>query len=255
MSEHLTAPSFALLALHRDSGEPITAINARELHASLGVKKDFTDWIKAQVDRALLAEGRDYLTDVYPQKGENPNGGRPRSEYYLTIEAAKHVAMMSGTEKGRAVRDYFIEIERRAQMAADPSRVTRADLARMILDAEAEIAQLQHQVQEAAPKVAALERIAEASTGSTCITTAAKALAQPPRALFGWLQQQVWIYRRSGSASWCAYQHRLAAGLLEHKVTTVTRPDGTEKVVHQVLVTPKGLAKLGEAFGRKAVAA
>lgn len=249
------APNFAMLALQRDTGEPITAVNARELHAFLAVGKDFTNWIKAQVDRALLAEGRDYLTEVSAQKGENPRGGRPRSEYYLTIEAAKHVAMMSGTEKGRVVRDYFIEIERRAQWAADPKRVTRADLARMILDAEAEIAQLQHQVSEAAPKVAAFERIAEASTGSTCITTAAKALGQPPRALFAWLQQNVWIYRRSGSAAWCAYQHRLAAGVLEHKVTTVTRPDGTEKAVHQVLVTPKGLAKLGEAFGRKAVAA
>jgi len=248
------APSFALLALHRDTGEPITAINARELHAFLGVGKDYTNWIKAQIARALLAEGRDYLTEVSAQKGENPQGGRPRSEYYLSIEAAKHVAMMSGTEKGRAVRDYFIEIERRAQWAADPNRVTRSDLARMILDAEAEIAQLQHQVAEAAPKVAALERIAEASTGSTCITIAAKALGQRPRALFGWLQQHVWIYRRSGSATWCAYQHRLAAGLLEHKVSTVSRPDGSEKTVHQVLVTPKGLARLAEAFG-KAVAA
>jgi len=136
----------------------------------------------------------------------------------------------------------------------DPAKVTRVDLARMILDAEAEIAQLQHQVAEAAPKVAALERIAEASTGSTCITIAAKALGQRPRALFGWLQQHVWIYRRSGSATWCAYQHRLAAGLLEHKVSTVSRPDGSEKTVHQVLVTPKGLARLAEAFG-KAVAA
>jgi len=249
-----TAPNFAMLALQRDTGEPITAVNARELHAFLGVGKDYTNWIKAQIARALLAEGRDYLTEVSAQKGENPQGGRPRSEYYLSIEAAKHVAMMSGTEKGRAVRDYFIEIERRAQWAADPNRVTRSDLARMILDAEAEIAQLQHQVDEAAPKVAALERIAEASTGSTCITTAAKAIGVKPKALFGWLRERVWIYRRPGSAVWNAYQHRIASGVLEHKVTTVSRPDGSERVVHQVLVTPKGLAKLAEALG-KAVAA
>lgn len=31
---------------------------------------------------------------------------------------------------------------------------------------------------------------------------------------------------------------------LEHKVTTVERSDGTVKMVEQVLVTPKGLAKL-----------
>ena len=142
-----------------------------------------------------------------------------------------------------------------APPAVDPSKLTRADLARLVLDAEAEIALLKHQVDEAAPKIAALERIAEASRGATCITTAAKALGAPPRAMFAWLQEHLWIYRRAGSSAWCAYQHRIAAGLLEHKVTTVERPDGTEKAVHQVLVTPKGLARLAESFGRKAVAA
>jgi len=141
-----------------------------------------------------------------------------------------------------------------APPAVDPTKLTRADLARLVLDAEAEIAQLQHQVDEAAPKVAALERIAEASAGATCITTAAKAIGIKPKALFAWLRENLWIYRRAGSAVWNAYQHRLAAGLLEHKVATISRPDGSDKVVQQVLVTPKGLAKLAEALG-KAVAA
>ncbi len=138
--------------------------------------------------------------------------------------------------------------------AIEPIKLTRADLARMVLDAEAEIAQLQHQVEEAAPKVAALERISEASAGATSITTAAKAIGLKPKALFDWLRANLWIYRRTGSAVWNAYQHRLASGVLEHKVTTVSRADGSEKAVHQVLVTPKGLAKLAETVG-KAVAA
>ena len=36
-------------------------------------------------------------------------------------------------------------------------------------------------------------------------------------------------------------------GLVDYKVTTVSRSDGTEKIVEQVLVTAKGLAKLAEA--------
>ena len=69
-------------------------MNARDLHAFLEVKKDFSDWIKKQIERARLLEGRDYI--IFPQKGENTGRGRSSLEYHLTIEAAKHIAMMSG---------------------------------------------------------------------------------------------------------------------------------------------------------------
>jgi hypothetical protein len=36
-----------------------------------------------------------------------------------------------------------------------------------------------------------------------------------------------------------------------HKITTVERSDGTEKAVEQVLVTPKGLARLAEKLNVK----
>ena len=100
-------------------GATIPAINARDLHAFLGVKKDFSDWIKAQIRRARLVEGRDYLSHLL---GENlPVGGRPKTEYIITVDSAKHVSMMSGTDKGFEVRDYFIACERAALAAVAPS--------------------------------------------------------------------------------------------------------------------------------------
>ena len=98
------------------AGKPVQTVNARGLHESLAVKKDFSDWVKAQIKRAMLTEGQDFL--AIPQKGENPSGGRPSIEYHLTLEAGKHIAMLSGTAKGKQVRDYFIECERRAIAAA-----------------------------------------------------------------------------------------------------------------------------------------
>ena len=69
--------------------------------------------MKRTIER--LIEGRDYLSHNFV---ENPSsGGRPRTDYHLTLEAAKHIGMMSGTDKGFEVRDYFIECERRAQQA------------------------------------------------------------------------------------------------------------------------------------------
>jgi prophage antirepressor-like protein len=116
-----------------------------------------------------------------------------------------------------------------------------ADLAEQKEKAEAELA-------IAAPKAQALDRIAGAD-GLMCVTNAAKTLGVRPKALFSWLQAHQWIYRRPGASGYTAYQHRIQCGLLEHKVTAVERPDGSEKIVERVLVTPKGLARLAHMFG------
>lgn len=43
-----------------------------------------------------------------------------------------------------------------------------------------------------------------------------------------------------------AYQSKLQADLLEHKVHTVQKADGSDLIVTQVRVTPKGLARLAK---------
>lgn len=102
---------------------------------------------------------------------------------------------------------------------------------------------LERRVQELLPSQEALQRISEAD-GSLCVTDAAKALQMRPKDLFAWLRQNGWIYRRPGTSHDLGYQSKTAAGLLEHKITTVLRADGSEKVTEQVRVTPKGLTKL-----------
>jgi phage anti-repressor protein len=84
----------------------VNTVNARDLWKGLGIKKDFSNWIKAQIERAFLVEGRDFIK--VPQKGELSKTGQIKQEYFLTIESAKHIAMMSGPEKGYEHREYFI---------------------------------------------------------------------------------------------------------------------------------------------------
>lgn len=67
-----------------------------------------------------------------------------------------------------------------------------------------------------------------------------------PKDLFQMLQANKWIFKRHGSGTFTAYQDKIQQGLLEHKVTVVTRSDGSEKTTEQVRVTPKGIAKLAE---------
>lgn len=235
----------------------VQTVNARELHASLQVGKDFSNWIKAQIKRADLTENADFV--VIAQKGVNPQGGRPSDEYHLTIEAGKNIAMLSGTAKGKEVRAYFIECERRAQQMPAPMSAMDAledpEMVRgLLLNYATKVIELRKQVAEQAPKVEALDRISTESEGSMCITNAAKDLQVQPKRLFAWLQEHQWIYRRAGNSGFTAYQARIQVGYLEHKVSTVERSDGTVKMVEQVLVTSKGLAKLAAELALKAAA-
>lgn len=113
---------------------------------------------------------------------------------------------------------------------------------------------LEHKVDEMLPDVEALDRIAKAE-GSMCITNAAKILQVQPKYLFRLLSESHWIYRRTGGRAWLPYQEKIQSGVLESKVTTVTRSDGSEKVVEQVLITPKGITKLAKMIGVSGVAA
>lgn len=138
--------------------------------------------------------------------------------------------------------------------AVDPMAVLSdpAAMRGLLLTYTEKVLALQSAVAEQAPKVLALDRIATASEGAINITEAAKCLQVRPRELFRWLHANAWIYRRPGGSGWVAYQPRLQQGVLEHKITTVSRSDGTEKVVEHVRVTAKGLARLGELLEKEA---
>ena len=64
--------------------------------------------------------------------------------------------------------------------------------------------------------------------------------------LFDWLRQNGWVYKRAGTATDLGCQSKTVAGLLEHKVTTVLRADGSEKVTDQVRITARSLTKLAK---------
>ena len=84
------------------------AVNARELWEKLGSKQEFANWIKNRL--ADFKEGVDYLL---AKIGEQlPSGKKYKIEYTLTLDTAKHLAMLERNENGKKIRQYFIEIER-----------------------------------------------------------------------------------------------------------------------------------------------
>jgi len=86
--------------------------NARELWKTLEIRRDFSNWIKSQINSLGLEENFDLITTR--QKRRIANGGyKEVTEYILTLDTAKHIAMASRTKKGKEVRLYFIEVEKR----------------------------------------------------------------------------------------------------------------------------------------------
>jgi len=224
----------------------VQTVNARDLHGFLGVGKDFSTWIKDRIEQYGFVETLDFV--LFPDSGENSGRGRPAKEYAITLDMAKELAMVERNQKGKQARQYFIDCERRAKAATiDPMQALSdpATMRGLLLSYSERVMALETVVQEQAEDVKALNLIAKAD-GSMCITNAAKDLQMRPKDLFQWMQENNWIYKRAGSATYCGYQMRIQQGLLEHKVTTVEKNDGSSKIVEQVLVTAKGLAKLAK---------
>ena len=88
-------------------------VNARDVHAALEVKTDFSDWIKRRIKQCKFEENYDFV--VFLKKEENLFGGRPTTEYIISLDMAKHLGMMEKNDKGHEIRKYFIEQEKIAR--------------------------------------------------------------------------------------------------------------------------------------------
>ena len=94
-------------------------LSARDLHKGLGLKKQFTDWVKQNFKD--FEENIDFV--FTPQSVNMPNGGTKQiKDYFLTIDMAKQLCLMSRTEKGKQYRKYLIDVERKWN---DPQEVVK----------------------------------------------------------------------------------------------------------------------------------
>ncbi|UUC83835.1 antA/AntB antirepressor family protein [Stutzerimonas stutzeri] len=109
--------------------------DARDLHSFLAVGRDFSTWIKERIEQYGFVEGEDYSPVLAnrsafdspnpvnqspvcsPESGSKTDrrGGHNRTDYHLTLDTAKELAMVENNDQGRQVRRYFIAMERQAR--------------------------------------------------------------------------------------------------------------------------------------------
>jgi len=93
-------------------------VNARDLHAFLEAKQDFSNWLKRRIARYGFIENVDYTRIFYDMNGNETSlsgvGMKRvhRIEYGIVLDVAKEIGMIQNNERGRQIRQYFIDVER-----------------------------------------------------------------------------------------------------------------------------------------------
>lgn len=95
-----------LLRVNYDS-DRIT-LSARELHKFLEVTERFGNWFE-RMNQYGFQENVDYLG----RKVFNTQAHQELQDYQITLDMAKEIAMIQRSEKGKQIRQYFLELERK----------------------------------------------------------------------------------------------------------------------------------------------
>ena len=214
-----------------DNHEPI--VSGRTLHKELGVQTEYKKWFGRMAEYGFT-EGDDFVRVT--QKWDTPGGIQNVTDHALKLDMAKEIAMIQRTEKGKEVRQYFIQVERDYN---SPEKV----MARALLMANNKVLTLETQVEELKPKALFADAVAASKT-SILIGELAKILRQNnveigQNRLYDYLRNNGYLHRK-GSQRNLPTQRYMEMGLFEIKESTHTNPDGTVLITKTTKVTGKG---------------
>lgn len=124
----------------------INSVNARKLYEFLGIKKDFSNWIKNRLEDFI--ENEDFIR--FAQKVEANNA--TKIEYVITLDTAKHISMVERNNKGREIRQYFIDYEKKVTQIQQPKIDSQ-----FLLQLSQEMAKKEQLIEEQAKEIKVLE--------------------------------------------------------------------------------------------------
>lgn len=215
-----------------DNHEPV--VSGRQLHEVLDVKTKYADWFNRMIDYGF-AENQDFL--LLKNEQQTGRGGHNRVDHIIKLDMAKEIAMIQRTERGKQVRQYFIQVEKDFN---SPEKI----MARALLMADKKVHQLEAKIEADRPKVLFAEAVS-ASHSSILVGELAKLLKQNgvdmgANRLFNWLRAHGYLIKRNGRDWNMPTQKSVEMGLIRVKETSITHADGHITVSKTPLVTGKG---------------
>lgn len=213
-------------------------VSARDLHEVLGVKTRFSQWVKQNFKHFRNGIDFEGVVVTTPFNPNYPNGKkRELQDYALSVEMAKHIAMMAGTEKGYEIRDYFIKVE---QAWNSPEMVMK----RALEIANVKVEQLEAKLDEVKPQVLFANAVSVSDT-PILVGELAKILHQNginvgQNRLFKWLRKNGYLISRKGTSYNMPTQKSMELGLFKIKESAITHSDGHVTITKTPKVTGKG---------------
>ncbi len=222
-----------IIAINYESGEP--TVSARSLHEQLHIGTEFAKWFSRMCEYGFTT-GIDY-SEVIVKNDENSKGGRPATDYEVSVDMAKHICMIQRTPEGKQCRQYLIDLEKAWNT---PEQV----MARAIKVAEETIERQKRKISEMRPKEIFADAVSASHT-SILIGDLAKLLKQNgvdigQKRLFAWMRDNGYLIKRQGSDWNMPTQRSMEMRLFEVKESTVNNPDGSVRINRTTKVTGKG---------------
>lgn len=217
-------------------------LSAKELHEFLEIKSNFTTWFKRMAEYGFI-ENVDYRAIF--QKWKTVQGNETVStDYEITLDMAKEIAMLQRSEKGKQCRQYFLELERKWN---SPEAVMNRALEysrRQVKALMEENTTQKKQIAELKPKALFTDAVS-ASKGSVTIGALAKMLTRNgvtigQNRLYAWLRENGYVVK-DGRNKNVATQRYVEQGLFELK-ENLTFDENGEPVIRKptTMVTGKG---------------
>lgn len=220
------------------------AVSARELHNALGIEKRFSAWF--ETNSQGFVEGEDYskpYLKVRVQNEGNREVQREVEDYDLSVDMAKHICLMSRTEKGKQCRQYLIDLEKAwntpEQVFARALKMADQTINKLKSENHA----LTNKIEQDKPKTIFADAVSASHT-SILVGDLAKLICQNgvkigQKRLFEWLRNNNYLIK-DGSSKNMPMQRYVEQGLFEIKESTQQNPDGSVRVTRTTKVTGKG---------------
>lgn len=217
-------------------------VSARELYEQLEISKRFSAWF--ETNSQGFVEGEDFNAAYLKVQGNQYGGEKEIKDYNLTVDMAKHLCLMSRTEKGKQCRQYLLDLEK-AWNTPEQVMARALKIANRTIDSLKEHnTKLIEDCERMKPKEIFADAVSASKT-SILIGDLAKLICQNgcqigQKRLFEWMRANGYLILRKGSDYNMPTQRSMEMGLFEIKESTHLNGDGLNVISKTPKVTGKG---------------